>query len=317
MARKKKRTSKVVWLRRLTQTIVFLLFVYLFLQTEYHPIDKTGGPVTLFFEIDPLVLVTSWLSSHQLVTALLLSLITLGVTLVAGRWFCGWICPFGAIHNFFTFLRHASVKAKIAVGRYSPWMKTKYYILTAVLAGAVVGVNLAGWLDPFSFLYRSFTTAVNPSANWGITALFGWIYDTDPSVGPLHVTSATEPLYEVLRRNFLSIDQPQYHGGILIGLLFALVVALNFIRPRFWCRYVCPLGALLGMAGKNPVVRVQTDTDKCNDCMQCVVNCQGGASPDGKAQWKPSECFFCWNCKSDCPLDAIHIQLEAPVEKKR
>jgi len=313
----KEHTSKIVWLRRLVQSVFFVLFVYLFLQAEYHPIDRTGGPVTFFFEIDPLVLLTSWLASHKLVTALLLSLATVGITLVFGRWFCGWICPFGALHNFFTSLRRGSEKARILAGGYSKRLKAKYYILLALLGGALVGINLAGWLDPISFLYRSFATAVNPAANWAVTALFGWIYETDPGIGPLRATQVTEPVYEVLREKFLAADPLQYSNGILIGFLFAAVIALNFYRPRFWCRYLCPLGALLGVLGKNPVVQVETDPDKCNSCGLCLADCQGGASPDKESDWKPAECFFCWNCKSVCPLDAISIKVELPKEKKR
>jgi polyferredoxin len=90
---------------------------------------------------------------------------------------------------------------------------------------------------------------------------------------------------------------------LLIGSLFVAVVALNFWRARFWCRYVCPLGGLLGVVGKNPLVRLNKHQEKCNNCRLCLVDCQGGAAPD--RGWRPSECFYCWNCKSDCPAQAI------------
>ena len=109
---KKKKTSWIVWLRRLTQTGFFLLFFYLFLQTVYHPINKAGRGVTFFFNLDPLVALNSWLASHAFVGAMLLSLLTLAVTFICGRWFCGWVCPFGALHNFFTSLRGGRAKAE-------------------------------------------------------------------------------------------------------------------------------------------------------------------------------------------------------------
>ena len=37
----------------------------------------------------------------------------------------------------------------------------------------------------------------------------------------------------------------------------------------------------------------------------CVVDCQGGATPENPREWKPAECFYCWNCKPDCPTEAI------------
>ena len=305
----KKRTPAVVWARRATQAVVLLLFLYLFLETVYHPINVTGGHTGLFFELDPLVLLFSWLASHTLTKGLLLSLITLAATIVFGRWFCGWFCPLGTLHNFFTAIRGARRKAKLEIGGYGRWQKAKYYVLVVLLGGALAGTNLAGWLDPFSFLYRSLATAVFPALNAGIGMLFGWLYAANPGVGSLRVTAASEPVYELLRKYFLAVKQPHYYGGILIGFLFAATLALNFYRPRFWCRYVCPLGGLLGLAGKNPVVRLKTSEEDCDSCRLCLVDCQGGARPDSVTDWKPAECFYCFNCEADCPRDAITLSI--------
>ena len=137
-----------------------LLFLYLFLQTAFHPGDVAQGHVAFFFDIDPLVLLTVWLGGHVVASAMLLSLITVVVTLLFGRWFCGWFCPFGALHNFFTSLRGGTKKAKLLAGGYSSRQKIKYYVLIALLISALVGANLAGWLDPFSFFFRSMAMAV-------------------------------------------------------------------------------------------------------------------------------------------------------------
>jgi MauM/NapG family ferredoxin protein len=301
----KKRTSWIVWLRRLVQTGFFLLFCYLFLQTVYHPINKAGRGVTLFFNLDPLVALSSWLASHALVGAMLLSLVTLAVTFICGRWFCGWVCPFGTVNNFFTSLRGGRAKQKLEAGGYHPWQKAKYYALVAFLVAALLGANVVGWLDPFSFFFRSLSTSIYPVINKVLVAVFTWIYDANPGVGPVRLTLLTEPIYGFLRKHFLAVEQPYYWGSLLIGALFIAVVALNFWRPRFWCRYVCPLGALLGVVGKNPLVRLKKDAEKCDSCRLCLVDCQGGATPDNPLEWKPSECFYCWDCKSDCPAQAI------------
>ncbi len=316
-SKKKKRTSPVVWLRYAVQAFFLLFFLYLFMQTTYHPIDEVGGPVTFFFEIDPLVLIATWLANHAAPAILLLSLITLAVTFFFGRWFCGWVCPFGVLHNLFTSFRKKRLLTRIQSATFSPWQRGKYYILIAFLVGALLGVSAVGWLDPFSFFYRSLATAVYPAVNWGFQALFTWLYETDPGIGSMRVTAISEPIYDVLRANFLTIDPPpHFHWSLLIGFLFILVVGLNLIRARFWCRYICPLGALLGLVGKNPIVRIHKDTELCNDCRLCVTDCQGGAEPNVTGGWKPSECFYCWNCKSACPHDAISIRFESPMEKK-
>ena len=304
---KKKKTSWIVWLRRLIQTSFLLLFCYLFLQTVYHPINQAGRGVTLFFNLDPLVALDFWLASHAFVGAMLLSLFTLAVTLICGRWFCGWVCPLGAVHNFFTSLRSGRAKQKLEAGGYNSWQKAKYYLLVAFLVVALLGADVVGWLDPFSFFFRSLATSIYPAINKALVAFFTWIYNADPGVGPVRLTLVTEPIYGFLRKYFLAIAQPYYWGSLLIGALFITTVALNFWRARCWCRYVCPLGALLGVVGKNPLVRLQKNEEKCNNCRLCLVDCQGGATPENILEWKPSECFYCWNCQVDCPAQAISL----------
>jgi len=311
----KGRTSRLVWLRRVVQSALLLLFFYLFLETVYHPINRAGSGVKLFFQIDPLHLLLTWLASHA-AAGMLLALATLAVTLICGRWFCGWICPFGTLHHLFSAMRTGRTKAKLDTGGYGSWQRAKYYVLAVFAGGALLGVNAVGWLDPFSFFFRSLATSVFPALNSAIVALFTWIYRANPGIGPVRVTAVSEPLYEFLRRHFLAAEQPHYYGNVLIGFLFVTVVALNFFRARFWCRYVCPLGALLGITGRNPLVRLAKSAD-CNHCGLCLADCQGGGNTERTEQWKPSECFYCFNCQSDCPADAISLTLRRPSPAER
>lgn len=310
-------TSWVVWLRRASQTGWLLLFCYLFLQTVYHPINRAGRGVDLFFNLDPLVTLNCWLATHAVVRAMLLSIATLCVTLVCGRWFCGWVCPFGTLHHALSSLRRASAKQKIETGVYTRGQNLKYYALAFFLGASLVGLNVVGWLDPLSFFFRSLATAIYPLLNKVTVAVFTWIYDANPGVGQVRLTVMTEPAYSFLREHLLAAEQPYFQGTVLIGALFLAVAGLNLIRTRFWCRYVCPLGALLGVVGKNPLVRLKKDQEKCNSCRLCVVNCQGGATPENAAHWKPSECLYCWNCQADCPAQAITIGFERKLEKKQ
>jgi polyferredoxin len=311
----KKSTSWVVWLRRIIQSLFLFLFFYLVIQTAFHPPNQPGGGVTFFFELDPLVLLTSWIATHQITSALLLSLLTLAVTILFGRWFCGWVCPFGALHQFFSSLRGERLNEKIKSGGYSRWQRAKYYGLLFFLMSAALGFNLAGWLDPFSFFYRSTAIALFPALQACIQGIFGWIYQTNPSWGGWHLTTLSEPVYDLLRRYFMVLEQPHYFGALLIGSLFVLAVGLNFFRARFWCRFLCPLGALLGVVGKNPVLRLVKNDSACHDCQLCLADCQGAAEPQSQGEWKPAECFYCWNCESHCPSDAIRFRFEVPRKK--
>jgi len=162
------------------------------------------------------------------------------------------------------------------------------------LAGALLGVNVVGWLDPLSFFFRGMATAVYPAMNSAADSIL---------------------VYDSLRRYFLAVQQPHYFGNVLIGLLFGLAIALNFYRARFWCRYICPLGALLGITGRNPLVRLHKSPQACDNCRLCLADCQGGANVGDTLEWKPAECFYCFNCQSDCPSQAVTLSWGTSVLK--
>jgi len=302
------KASVPVWLRRISQIFFLLLFFYLFLATTYRPENEAGDLLTLFFDLDPLVMITVWLGGHAAASALFLSFITLAVTLIFGRWFCGWVCPFGTLHHLFARIKKGKKNDMIQAGRYTVWQKSKYYVLVGLLVSTVFGANLAGWIDPFSFLTRAMATAVFPAINTGFQGIFDWFYN----VNPLHLSAASEPIYRVLRKYFLTMGQPHFFWGTLLGVLFGVVIILNFFRGRFWCRYVCPLGGMLGLVGKYTPLRLKIDPDKCTSCMTCTSVCPTAADPQAKGSWRPSECIYCWNCESACPETALSFSFGVP-----
>ena len=222
------RTSAVVWLRRACQTFFVLLFLYLFLQTVYKPINETGRGITLFFQLDPLTGLSSGLGAwSDRRPGCCSARLTLVVTLLAGRWFCGWVCPFGALHNLFTGLRPQSCQGPDRDGRRTPAGRRPSTIVLAGTAG-----RLPVRPEPrraCSIPSRSSTArlaiVVFPAFNDAVTSVFTWVYQADPAIGALKVTALTEPVYEVLRRHVLAASQPHYSGTLLIAVLFVGVLA--------------------------------------------------------------------------------------------
>ena len=126
-------------LRRISQLVFFLLFLFLLLRTELPRISARNWrakcalayPVRLFFQIDPLVAISNALATHSLYHGLLWSLVILIPTLFLGRFFCGWICPMGSLSHFFSNLKSERKRGKrlIESNRYKRWQTAKYYIL--------------------------------------------------------------------------------------------------------------------------------------------------------------------------------------------
>ena len=163
-------------LRKITQGLFLLLFLFLFIQTESKGNDTLGYPVKLFLDFDPLIFITTLAASHGrgIPAVFFLSLSVILVTVVLGRVFCGWICPLGTLHNIVSSLKRKHPR-KMPAG----WHKTKYYLLFALIASSLFTLQLTGIMDPISLLIRSFSLSIFPLLNHGIRAFFDAIYNDE------------------------------------------------------------------------------------------------------------------------------------------
>lgn len=306
-------------LRWLSQVFFFLLFLFLLLRTEFRgSMHASAGeirlpyPVNLFFRLDPLVALSNALASHALYRGLLWSLVILIPTMLLGRFFCGWICPLGSIHHYFSSLKSERKRGKqlIESNRYKRWQTTKYYLLIVSLIAAVMGTGIVGWLDPFSFLVRSLGLSILPATDYGLRAFLGALEHSRHA----SVQTLGSVLHFILGLLLLSFKQPYFRQGIWLGLIFIFLVALNFRVTRFWCRAICPLGALLGLVSRWAIFGLVKNPEHCETCNRCLLRCQGGDDPVGGVPWRQAECHLCLNCVDECPEHGLHFQF-FPAQK--
>ncbi len=111
-------------------------------------------------------------------------------------------------------------------------------------------------------------------------------------------------------------ENKAFATGWFIGILFLFILFLNRIRPRFWCRFLCPLGALLGIFSRFTLLTLQKDEDKCTHCGACAKTCQGAASPEPGQTWQNAECLLCFNCTTVCKEDALAFRFKGFSEKR-
>jgi polyferredoxin len=263
-------------------------------------------PVRLFFQIDPLVAISNALATHSLYHGLLWSLVVLIPTLFLGRFFCGWVCPMGSLNHFFSNLKSERKRGKQLVesNRYKRWQTAKYYILVVLLVAASFGTGIAGWFDPLALLVRSLGLSVLPGLNYALTAGLHALEHSRFGV----VQTAGSILHFIFGALVLSFKQPYFRQGIFLGLIFIFLMALNLRVSRFWCRALCPLGALLGVASRWSVLGLSKKAEHCNDCNRCLMHCQGGDDPIGGVPWRKAECHLCLNCVDECPDHALAFQ---------
>jgi len=282
-------------LRIASQTVFLIVFLYLLTRTQYAGVDEIRLPVRILLEIDPLEFLSTLLSRGAVPGLLWLALITIALSFVFGRFFCGWVCPMGTLIQLAEKLPVRRRRSVIETNRWHPAHTIKFYVLGALLVAAAFGTQWTGVLDPLTIAIRSIGLVVFPALELGLRPLFEAAYQHNP----LGIARWTEPLYEALQGSLMSFNQPHFLQSFFLGALFLGILALSFLRYRFWCRILCPLGALLGVLARFGFFRIRQG-GACSQCQRCTFDCQGAADPARRGGWRPSECVVCGNCTAAC-----------------
>jgi polyferredoxin/Pyruvate/2-oxoacid:ferredoxin oxidoreductase delta subunit len=283
-----------------SQVFFFALFTFLLWNTWF---SRLGGyPVSLFLEVDPLVGVATAISTHTVYRWLWRGLFVLIPTLLLGRVFCNWMCPYGSLHQFVGWLFNIRKnRDQIDKNRYRGFQHLKYFILTIFIVMAFFGSLQIGLLDPICLLVRTFTVAVAPANDLLVSNL----------ATELRVSLGMDP--EPLLMMSTAPGAPEqriFAGAWFVGLMIIGLVGMNLVIPRFFCRALCPLGAFLGVMSRFALWRIDRDPTKCTDCDLCLRRCEGASDPHEAL--RKSECFVCFNCIDDCPEDALSFKLSPP-----
>ncbi len=209
-------------------------------------------------------------TTNLLSIAILISV--LGLSLLVGRAFCGWMCPIGTLQDMLTrWTRRLSggkknprrgIKSKARYPIQVPqkvdrWLRyLKYLVLLGVLIASTMTVYPPLW-------------AFCPAR-----ALFSF-----------HLTTP-----------------------LLWSVLITFVITSMFIQ-RFWCKYLCPLGALLAVSNKIAPLRIVIDQDRCTSCHRCETDCPVDIAPIPE-NMRSLECVQCLECIETCAVsDTLDLKL--------
>jgi MauM/NapG family ferredoxin protein len=295
--------------RQAVQILTLAFYIYLLFAALQRRVTAAAlTPLAdLFFRLDPLAALTAMVSVRAWIPRLALALTTLGLTLLLGRVWCGWLCPLGTLLEWVRFRR-----AETWFFPKTRSLRTvKYILLLAILALALFGNLSLLVLDPITLFTRTMTVSILPALNHVITSVEQALYP----IGFLR--PAIDWLEKVLRGPVLPVVQPVFGMNTLVAALFFGVLALNALADRFWCRYLCPLGALLGLLSKVSLLRPFV-RPACNRCAHCVTACQLDAiDTHGGYEIVPSECTVCLDCFAVCPESGVGFRVHwRPTMKK-
>ena len=219
------------------------------------------------------------------------SILIIGV--IIGRFLCGWACPFGFLQDLLS--RLSKEKMRIGQQNHNNYIKIKFVFLGIILFVSFI-LALSLHLNSDSELKR----ALGPFAE----GIFYTISPNETFFGdlPRLLAQASAGSLNLNISNYLLYFN-------LLFLIFTLVGAFKI--PRFWCRYLCPLGGFLGIFAKCSMLGIERDLTKCDRCMRCVKVCpmQIRILELPWRKFTDTECTLCVECIEECPNDALKLKI--------
>ena len=256
-------------------------------------------------------------------------------------------------YQFYQFVRHfeapghpfvqrpPSVDAFLPIGGL---MAFKYFLLTGIvepvhpsgfiLFTAILGVSLimkkgfCGWICPVGSVSQYIWMAgekifgrngrIGPitdlalrSIKYILLGLFLFLIGITmpPDMMTLFFISDYYKMVDVRMMKFFT-EMTTLTMWVLIGL-----GALSLLYKNFWCRYLCPYGALLGLLSRFSPFKVRRNEEKCIHCHACTTHCPTLIDVEKKEVVKSGECFGCLTCVSRCPAEGA-LELTASAGKK-
>jgi MauM/NapG family ferredoxin protein len=275
-------------MRTFIQALSLLLFSALFIFATYKL--PNWLPADIYLRLDPLLGLNAVFAAREIIGRALWALVTIGATLFIGRFFCAYVCPMGASIDFLDLLFFRKKKRQNLKAE-SSLRKVKYFLLVLFITAALTGLSLAFLMDPMSLLTRFYTFFIYPLA----ITLINLILDL------------LRPLFQALGWVTLSHQhyfQSVYYMTAITLLIFGGIIFLNRLVPRFWCRYLCPLGAFLSFISPLGFFKRRVNND-CNECLKCQKACPMGAIAEDPRTTRLPECIQCRTCAKVCPQNAI------------
>lgn len=269
--------------RILLATICFTLITLLFLDFS--------GVIHAWF---------GWMAKLQFLPALLSSgsitvLAIIIVTMLFGRIYCSVICPLGVYQDGVSHIAEKRKKNRYTFKKSHKWLR---YAITMVFVTLLfAGLNaIAILIAPYS--------------------IYGRI-----------ASNLFAPVYELINNGLAYLAERWhsyafYHVDVYVKSLpifilsiayFLIITILSLTSGRWYCNTVCPVGTILGFFAKYSIFKPVFDADKCSGCGLCEKNCRCSAIDSQNHVIDYTKCVSCFNCISQCHLDALRYKLAGNV----
>lgn len=226
------------------------------------------------------------------------------------------LCPFGAMESLLTWLVTGAFISKIHPSNF-------VLGLALLMATLLVGNAFCGWICPFGAIQDalswvrtrlglpviSLPRTLDSALRWGrfvVLAVVVWFSYTTTKLW----FADYDPYVTLFGLRWLF--EPQGSGfWIALGIL-GLVIAGSLVIDRLWCRYLCPLGAVLSVVGRFSLLRLRRSSATCTDCCLCNKPCPVGIEPSKATPFVSADCIGCLDCVTTCPVPGA-LTVSGPV----
>lgn len=232
--------KKLVFVRRISQIFFLLIFISILWATTY-PL-KSLLPAEAFFKFDPLIMFLTSVSERIIPSGLVFSIVMVLLTLILGRFFCGWVCPLGTMIDMAGAIRKKrSVDTRLNRKIY----RLKFMILLGVALFALLGMQVVAWVfDPTVIISRFVSLNFIPAITFIVDRFFILMIKT------FNLRGALLDIYHYLTTSFLGFKMYYFpHSFIILsvpvlicGMTWWIEVLVPCLLPAW--RFVCGVCAI-------------------------------------------------------------------------
>ncbi|MCU0679937.1 MAG: 4Fe-4S binding protein [Planctomycetes bacterium] len=219
-------------------------------------------------------------------------------------------CPFGGVESFLTYISTGEFLKRIFLSSFALLIIT---IFLTIFFGRV----FCGYFCPLGALQEFFRWL---GKKIGIKKDFEFPKNIDYYARYLKyfililIIFFSYKLGDLIFRNYDPYNALMHLGNEweekIFGYIILLVLLLaSLFTKSFWCRYFCPLGAILGIFKKISFFKLKRDEHSCVSCHSCDYNCPAGLEIEKKKQIKSADCISCLNCVEKCPNNSLSISV--------
>ncbi len=301
-----KKGSLYYKIRLIVQGLIFAIFICLLIYAD--PIAERDKATDIFLRLSPLSAIGTMVAAKEFIFQYWPAIIILIASVFLGRFFCGWICPLGTTLDITDKLLKRQ-RRRISYKIYDA-KRIKYYLLAFLLLSLFISHQMVGWFDPLSIATNAYTIVIHPYFISLINTLFNFLHKF------YLISFLSDIIHSFFKEILFAFHVPFFRGHFVFLLIISAIFSLGLFYKRYWCRNLCPLGALLALFSDWSLFKRVVGENVCDECDKCNVECKMGAIDNTGKKTQDGECILCMKCQDICPVGTVRFTLKQPPEQE-